>query len=111
MENYVLNDVDALYQQLIHAWNHRSARRMAEQFTERGELIGFDGSQATGREEILSHLQPIFENHPTPPFVSKVKDIRLLSSDIAILRAIAGMIPHGESDLRQELNAHQTLVA
>lgn len=45
---------------------------MAEQFTEKGELIGFDGSQAIGREEIFSHLQQIFESHPTPPYVSKV---------------------------------------
>jgi uncharacterized protein (TIGR02246 family) len=111
MESSVSNEVHALYQQLVDAWNNRSARGMVDKFTEEGELIGFDGSQAIGREEILSHIKPIFENHPTPLFVSKVKDIRLLGSDIAILRAIVGMVPHGKSDLEPELNAHQTLVA
>jgi uncharacterized protein (TIGR02246 family) len=106
-----LNKVNALYQQLLEAWNNRSAQGMAEQFTEKGELIGFDGSQAIGRKEILSHLKPIFENHPTPPFVSKVKDIRIFGSDFAVLRAIVGMVPHGKSDFVPELNAHQTLVA
>ncbi|MEW9673992.1 SgcJ/EcaC family oxidoreductase [Ammoniphilus sp. 3BR4] len=105
------NEIQTLYQKLIDAWNHRDAVRMAEPFMEEGELIGFDGSQAIGREEILSHLTPIFASHPTPPFVSIVKDIRMLSADIAILRAIVGMIPHGKSDLVPELNAHQTLMA
>jgi len=107
----VLDEVHARYQQLLDAWNNRSARGMAEQFTVEGELIGFDGSQAIGRAEILSHLEPIFENHPTPSFINKVKNIRILGSDIAMLRAIVGMVPHGKSDLVPELNAHQTLVA
>ncbi|MBA2870012.1 uncharacterized protein (TIGR02246 family) [Anoxybacillus calidus] len=111
MKSSVSNEVIALYQQLLDAWNNRSADAMAEQFTEKGELIGFDGSHAIGREEIFSHLHPIFENHPTPPYVSKVKDVRLLGSEIAILRAIAGMVPPGQSDLDPKFNAHHTLVA
>jgi uncharacterized protein (TIGR02246 family) len=111
MESSVSKDVHLLYQQLIAAWNNRSAARMANQFAEDGELIGFDGSQVMGREEIFSHLTPIFEDHPTPPFVSKVKNIKVLGSDVAILRAIVGMVPPGKADLDPALNAHQTLVA
>lgn len=111
MSSSVANEVHILYQKLIEGWNHRSASQMAEQFSKDGEMIGFDGSQANGREEILSHLKPIFESHPTPPFVNKVKDIRILSSETAILRAIVGMVPPGKTDLEPELNAHQTLVA
>jgi uncharacterized protein (TIGR02246 family) len=111
MESSASDQIHALFRQLIDAWNNRNARGMAEQFTEKGELIGFDGSLAMGREEIYSHLQPIFANHPTPPFTCKVKDIRFVGSDTAILRAIAGMVPHGKSDLQPELNAHQTLIA
>jgi len=111
MQPSVSSEVQALYQQLIDAWNNRSARAMADQFTEDGEMIGFDGSQAIGREEIFSHLTPIFEEHPTPPFVTKVKNVRFLSSDAAILRAIAGMVPPGQSDIDPKLNTHHTLVA
>jgi uncharacterized protein (TIGR02246 family) len=111
MESSVSKEVYSLYQELINAWNNRSASGMAEQFTDEGELIGFDGSQVIGREDILSHLKPIFENHPTPLFVNKVKGIRLLGSNIALLRAIVGMVPHGKTDLNPELNAHQTLIA
>lgn len=100
-----------LYQTLIEAWNKRDASGMAELFTVHGEMIGFDGSLVSGNDEIFSHLNPIFDNHPTPPFVYKVKDLRQLSSNAAILRAIVGMVPPGEKELEPSLNAHQTLVA
>ncbi|MGG1482383.1 SgcJ/EcaC family oxidoreductase [Bacillus smithii] len=111
MKSTVSNEVQALYQQLIDGWNNRSARAMADQFAEDGEMIGFDGSQAIGREEIFSHLDPIFKEHPTPPFVTKVKNVRFLDSDAAILRAIAGMVPPGQSEIDPKLNTHHTLVA
>ncbi|MBN3527379.1 SgcJ/EcaC family oxidoreductase [Paenibacillus apiarius] len=111
MQSSVPNEVRALYQQLIEAWNNRSARAMAELFAEEGELIGFDGSQVLGRNEIFAHLEPLFEHHPTAIFVSKVKNVRVLGSEIALVRAIAGMVPRGQSDLNPDVNAHQTLVA
>jgi uncharacterized protein (TIGR02246 family) len=105
------NEVQALYYRIIQGWNNRNAEEMAEQFTRDGELIGFDGSQEIGRDYILVHLQPIFANHPTAPFKSIVKDIRMLSSETALLRATVGMIPNGKVEVKPELNAHQTLVA
>lgn len=104
------SEVQAVYKQLIDAWNNRSARGMAALFTEDGESIGFDGSQSIGREEILSHLKPIFDDHPTAQFISKIKDVRFLNSDIAILRAIAGMVPPHQSALNPKVNTHHTLI-
>ncbi|GAX88595.1 SgcJ/EcaC family oxidoreductase [Effusibacillus lacus] len=111
MKSSVTNEVHALYQQLLDGWNNRNARAMAELFTDDGESIGFDGSQSIGRDEIFSHLNPIFEHHPTAKFVSKVKSVRFLGSDAAILRAIAGMVPPGQSDINPKVNTHHTLVA
>ncbi|WP_232697392.1 SgcJ/EcaC family oxidoreductase [Brevibacillus daliensis] len=110
MNSSVSNEVQALYQQLVDAWNNRSACAMANLFTEEGESIGFDGSHSIGREEIFSHLKPIFEDHPTATYVSKVKSVRFLGSDIAMVRAIAGMVPPGQSDLNPKVNTHHTLV-
>jgi uncharacterized protein (TIGR02246 family) len=104
-------EVRALYQQLIDGWNTRNADAMAAPFTEDGEVIGFDGSEMTGRQEITTTLQKIFAGHPVPPFVSKVKGVRFLGTDTAILRAIVGMVPPGKTDLDPTLNAHQTVVA
>lgn len=105
------NEIKSLYQKLIAAWNNRDAQAMAELFAEQGVQIGFDGSKVIGQKEILSHLEPIFKNHPTAPFITKVKDIRLLGTEVAILHAIAGMIPPGKTDIEPKVNALQTLVA
>lgn len=105
------NEIQDLYQKLIAAWNNRDAQGMADQFSEQGVQIGFDGSKVVGKSEIFSHVAPIFENHPTAPFITKVKSIRPLGNDAAILHAIAGMIPPGKTDIDPNVNAHQTLVA
>ncbi|WP_028784419.1 SgcJ/EcaC family oxidoreductase [Thalassobacillus devorans] len=102
--------VRKLYEQLISAWNRRNAKGMADLFSKNGESIGFDGSQSQGPEEIFSHLDPVFRDHPTAPYVTKIKEIRFLGEDIAIVRAIAGMVPPGESDIKPEVNTHQTLL-
>lgn len=84
---------------------------MAEPFAEDGELIGFDGSQFAGRAEIALHLQQIFADHPTPSYVGKVTGVRLLGAEVAVLRAVAGMVPPGKSDLEPALNTHHTVLA
>ncbi|USK71134.1 SgcJ/EcaC family oxidoreductase [Peribacillus asahii] len=103
-------EVTTIYKQLLDAWNNRSACGMADLFMDDGESIGFDGSQSIGKEEIFLHLKPIFEDHPTARFISKVKDVHFLSSDIAILRAIAGMVPPQQLDINPKVNTHHTLV-
>ncbi|MBS4199112.1 SgcJ/EcaC family oxidoreductase [Bacillus sp. FJAT-49732] len=110
MENNSSKEVQAVYKQLLDAWNNRNARGMADLFTEDGESIGFDGSQSICREEIFSHLNPIFEHHQTALFVSKVKDVKFLSSDIVIVRAIAGMVSPQTNDINPNVNTHHTLI-
>lgn len=105
------NEIVELYEQLIQAWNDRDAKKMSELFANEGVMIGFDGSQVVGATEIYDHLHPIFESHPTAPYVKKVKNVQFLSSDIVMLRAIAGMIPPGQSDINPQVNTHQTIVA
>ncbi len=104
-------EVQRLYETLIDAWNRRDAEGMAALFGEEGVQIGFDGSIATGREEILSHLAPIFESGPTASYVGKVKDIRFLGNNVALLRAVAEMAASGEADAGKDANAHQTVIA
>ena len=104
-------EVHVLYQQLLDGWNRRSAEAFAAPFAEDGEVIGFDGSQMIGRMDIIATLGQIFTDHITAPYVSKVKSVRLLSPEVAILRAIVGMVPPGQLDLNPALNAHQTVVA
>lgn len=104
-------EVRALYRQLLDGWNQRKAAAFAASFAEDGESIGFDGTQNIERADISSVLQQVFADHPTPAYVSKVRSVRLLGTDVAVLCAVAGMAPPGQSDLAPALNAIQTLVA
>ncbi|WP_244814753.1 SgcJ/EcaC family oxidoreductase [Caballeronia sp. Lep1P3] len=100
-----------VYFGLLDDWNRQDAAAMAARFSERGSLVGFDGSAIDGRACIEAHLQPIFAAHPTPLFVAKVREVRRLASgQTLLLRAVAGMRPRGASELEQRLNAVQTLV-
>ena len=100
-----------IYEQILMAWNKRDADTFASWFTEDGNLVGFDGSQVDSSTAIREHLQSIFANHPTPPYVAKVREVRFLSLEIAILRAVAGLVPPGSNDINPSLNTIHTLVA
>ena len=103
--------VRTLYRQLLDGWNARDAQAMAARFAERGNVVGFDGSQMNGRTEIEATLAPIFRDHPTAAYVAVVREVRLLTPDVAILRAVVGMVPPGQADVNPAVNAVQTLVA
>ena len=103
-------EIQASYQQLLEAWNRQSASDFAACFAEDGSLVGFDGSPVNGRSEIEAHLRQIFADHATAAYVSKVREIRFLTGEVALLRAVAGMIPPGQEDINPAANAVQTLV-
>ena len=100
-----------LYEQILIAWNQRDAPAMAAYFEEDGNLVGYDGSQADSRAAIEDHLRPIFADQPTAAYVAKVREIRMLSSNVGILRAVVGMIPPCSDDVNPAGNTIQTLVA
>lgn len=104
-------EVCALYEQMLNGWNQRDGDAFAAPFAEEGEVVGFDGSQVAGRAEIASAQRRIFADHPTGAYVWKVASVRLLAPDVALLRAIAGMVPAGQSDIAPQLNAIQAVVA
>src|SRR5215213_922190 len=104
-------DIGALYQQLLDGWNQRDGAAYAALFAEDASIIGFDGSQMNGRAEIAAQIGRIFADHPTSRYVGKIREVRLLTPDAAVLRAVVGMVPPGQSDLKPDVNAIQSLVA
>jgi uncharacterized protein (TIGR02246 family) len=103
--------IAALYRRLLESWNRRDASAFAALFEDEGVSVGFDGSPMSGRAEIATTLDQIFADHITATYVSKIRDIRLLASDVALLRAVVGMVPPGRSDINPAVNALQTVVA
>ena len=104
-------EVAHLYHALLDAWNVQDAAAYAALFADDGYAVGFDGSEMNGREEIDRSLATIFADHETGRYVAKIRAERNASDNVAIVRAVAGLVPAGQADLNPELNAIQTLVA
>ena len=49
--------------------------------------------------------------HPTAPYIAKVREVRALAPGVALLRAVVGMVPPGQSEINPAVNAVQLLVA
>jgi uncharacterized protein (TIGR02246 family) len=103
--------VARLYEAVISGWNDHDGDAFAAPFAADGIVIGFDGSEIDGRDAIASEMTRIFADHETAPYVTKVKSLLLLSPEVALLRAVVGMIPPGQTELEPARNAHQTVVA
>jgi uncharacterized protein (TIGR02246 family) len=105
------NEVTALYEKLIAGWNAHDGKAMAAPFAEDGVVIGFDGSVSSGKQTIGAEMSAIFADHETGRYAVKVQSARALGPDAVILRAIAGLVPPGQSAINPETNSHQTVVA
>jgi uncharacterized protein (TIGR02246 family) len=103
--------IRALYQRVLNAWNVRDAEGFAAHFNEDGISIGFDGSTIEGQQEISAQLRGIFNDHPTGRYVARVREVRTLADGVAMLRAVAGMVPAAQTRIAPQLNALQTLIA
>ena len=98
------------YTRLLAAWNAQDAAGMAALFAADGALVGFDGSEAQGPRTIDQQLAPIFRDHPTQRFVHVVREVHQVTEDVALLRAIAGMVPRDSLELDESKNVIQSLV-
>jgi uncharacterized protein (TIGR02246 family) len=105
------NEVRALYDTLITGWNDHDGTAMAALFAADGVVIGFDGSVSSGRQTIGTEMSNIFADHETGRYAVKVKSLRELGQHAMILRAIAGLVPPGQTVIKADTNSHQTVVA
>jgi uncharacterized protein (TIGR02246 family) len=104
-------DVELLYHALLKAWNDKNAEQFAALFLDNSKVVGFDGSQMDGPEAIEREVGKLFACHPTPAFVTKVKKVRFLYDETAIVDAITGMIPRGQTDIDPSLNSVHSMIA
>jgi uncharacterized protein (TIGR02246 family) len=105
------NAIAELYQKFVECWNNRNAENFAALFAIHGTSIGFDGSTMNGREEIQAIVNQIFIDHQTPAYVTKIKNVRFLTPQVALVRAISGLVAPGEWDISPSLNGIHTLIA
>lgn len=103
--------IENLYEELLTAWNNQDAKKMASLFTKDGISIGFDGSQYVGNSTIESEIGNIFDHHQTADYVWKIRKVRFLNPDVALLHAVVGMVPPGQKDVIPAANAIQCITA
>jgi uncharacterized protein (TIGR02246 family) len=105
-------EIRALYQQLMDGWNAASGYAFASQFEGNGDLVGFDGTHINGRYEIALFHQHLFDMFlKGSRLVGKVRSVRFVTSDVAVMLTVGGTVMAGQTDLDPERNSVQTLVA
>lgn len=104
--------VRGLYKQLMEGWNRGSGAEFAAVFAEDGDLVAFDGTHFEGRQEIATFHQELFDKWMKGTrLVGRVKDVRFLSSDVALMHAVGGTMMRGKAEPSPERDSIQTLVA
>lgn len=116
MENYPEQQnnetaVRLLYIKLLACWNNHDAQQYSDLFSEDANVIGFDGSQMNGKQEIKKELTRIFKEHKPAAYINIIREIRFVSPEVSILRAVVGMVTPRKSDINPEVNAVQTMIA
>ena len=103
--------VRLIYKKLLESWNNNNANEYAGLFTDEANLIGFDGSQMNGRDEIYKQISEIFATHKVASYISIVREVRPLCPTVFVLTAVAGMVPPNGTEINPAVNAIQTLIA
>jgi uncharacterized protein (TIGR02246 family) len=101
-----------LYRELMEGWNRGSGEAFAAVFTDDGDLVGFDGTHLKGRAEIATFHQELFDKWMKGTrLVGQVKDVRFLSSDVALMHTVGSTVMRGKTEPAPERDSIQTLVA
>ena len=101
-----------LYRELMDGWNRGSGEDYAAVFTEDGDLVAFDGTHFDGIGEIAPFHQELFDKWMKGTrLVGRVKDVRFLSPDVALMHAVGSTVMRGKSEPSPERDSIQTLVA
>lgn len=103
--------VEDLYRAVIAAWNQRDAAAFEEQFIVDGEVVGFDGTQVIGQGSIGEEMRKVFADHPTRKYITKILGVNQVATDVAIVRAIAGMPNVDGKGFDPKLHAVQRMTA
>jgi uncharacterized protein (TIGR02246 family) len=100
-----------LYQQMIDGWNASRGDAFAAPYTDDSDFIGFDGTYMKGHQEIASFHQMLFDKFLIGSrLIGKIRSIRFVTRNIAIMIAVGGTVMAGQSDIEPERNSIHTIV-
>jgi uncharacterized protein (TIGR02246 family) len=103
--------IRSLYFQMIDGWNKGDGDSFASPFAEDSDLVGFDGTHLKGRQRIASFHQQLLDTYVKGSrLVGKIRNVRFLTPDVAIMHVVGGTIMKGQTDIEPERNSVHTLV-
>jgi uncharacterized protein (TIGR02246 family) len=104
-------EIRTQYFQMLDGWNRGDGGLFASPFAEDGDLVGFDGTHLKGRQQIASFHQQLLETYVKGSrLVGKIRDVRFLTPNVAIMQAVGGTIMKGQADIDPDRNSIHTLV-
>jgi uncharacterized protein (TIGR02246 family) len=99
-------DIRELYQQMVDGWNRGSGEGFAAPYAEDRVLVGYDGTYLKGHREMASFDQQIFDRFVKGSrFVWKIRSVRFLTADVALIHAVSGTVMAGQLNIDQERNS------
>ncbi|MFL6425584.1 MAG: SgcJ/EcaC family oxidoreductase [Nitrososphaeraceae archaeon] len=103
---------ETFYQKTINGWNKGRGDAFAVPYSEDSDFVGFDGTYMKRRQQIASfHQEPFDKFLKGSRLIGKIKSIRFVTIDVAIMIAIGGTVMAGQSDIEPERNSIHTIVA
>ena len=71
-------DLEGLHGLILEAWNRQDAPAYAACFANDALVVGFDGSEMHGRDDIAEQLGAVFSDHEVGTYVRVVRGVRRL---------------------------------
>lgn len=96
-----------IYEKLLNSWNKGNAAALAGCCAEECTFIGFDGTQYFFRKELEQAVERVFKEHNPAKYIHKIREINFISSEVAQILAIVGMVKNGDQEVTPALNAVQ----
>jgi uncharacterized protein (TIGR02246 family) len=97
---------------MIDGWNAGNGDAFAAPYTYDSDFIGFDGTYLKGRQQIASFHQMLFDKFFIGTrLIGKIRNIRFVTENVAIMIAVGGTVMAGQSDIEPERNSIHTIVA
>ena len=103
--------IRALYARYLAGWNQRSGVTVSSVFADDGDLIELDGTLRSGRLTIAADMRRMFSEFGMPTLVGVVRSVRSLTDRVAVLHAVAGMVPPGADQVDPALHTVHVLTA
>jgi uncharacterized protein (TIGR02246 family) len=103
--------IQKLYQKKIQGWNSGDGEKFAEPYTDDTNYIGFDDTYLKGRQEIAAFHQMLFDMFlGEGRLLGKIKSIRFITSDVAVVVAIGGTLEADQSNINPERNSRHPII-